>query len=120
MIFTSWEETGRDDHTPIPSESPAVNFTSASLRLQPTSEGALHVLWMRWRARENERGGDDGYGVITPRWKRRREELSCGLCVDRQTRQAWHGLMVHVHLGEPGKHITTPPPRDVNTQTQTY
>lgn len=62
-------------------------------RLQPTSEGALHVLWMRWGAWEDERGGDDGYGVIARRWKRRREELSCGSVsiVKRRTRQLGMG-----------------------------
>lgn len=63
MRFTSWEEMVRDDHTPIPSESPAVNYTSASLLLQLTSEGALHVSWMSWK--EWKQGGEDGGGVIT-------------------------------------------------------
>lgn len=45
--------------------------------------------------------------------ERRREELS-------SAKATWRGLMVHVRLGESGKHITTPPPRFMNTQTKTY
>ncbi len=38
IIFTSSEETARDDHTPIYTESSAVNLTSASPRMRLTSE----------------------------------------------------------------------------------
>lgn len=57
MRFTSEEEMGKDDHTPIPSESPAVNFTSASLLLQLTRVGAFHVLWMNLKRIEAGRRG---------------------------------------------------------------
>lgn len=41
MIFTSLEVMGKYNHTPVPSETQAVNFTSASPLLQPMSEATL-------------------------------------------------------------------------------
>lgn len=84
-------------------ESPAVNFTSVSLRLQLTSEGALHVLWMRWKGWKRRR--EDGEGVITQRWNRRGKQLSsASLLFVHGDILAW---AVSVHLGESGKYIDT-------------
>lgn len=55
MSFTSEEEMRKVDHTPIPSELPAVNFTSASLLLQLMRLAALHVLWMNLKRIEARR-----------------------------------------------------------------
>lgn len=101
MIFISWEETRRDNHTPIPSESPAVNFTSTSLRLQLTSEGVLHVLCMRWKGWKRWKPrGEDGEGVITQRWNHGKELSSASLLFVQRDILAWA-------VRESGKHIDT-------------